>query len=98
MRPRKAEKEAMISLLERDHEDVESLATDALNLAWSHLIERQWWSVMINQPGVAVTAHGPFESVSQCEKFIKAFPAAVKNAVPLIFRMDGITTVEVSDD
>lgn len=88
----------MISLLEQDHEDVESLAHEALTLAWSHLIDRQWWSVMISQPGVALTAHGPFESVAQCEKFIKAFPAAVKNARPMIFRMDGITTVEVSND
>lgn len=98
MRPRKAEKEAMSSLLERDHEDVESLASEALSLAWSHLIDRDWWCCIINQPGVAVTAHGPFESVSQAEKYLKNFPAAVKNARPYMFRMHGITTVEVSDD
>lgn len=98
MRPRKAEREAMVKLLETEHDDIELLASEALNLAWDHLIDRQWWSVIINQPGVAVTAHGPFESVSQCERFIKVFPAAVKNAVPLIFRLDGINTVEGAND
>lgn len=98
MRARKAEREAMIKLLESDHEDVESLAVEALDLAWSHLIDRQWWSAIIVQRGVAVTAHGPFESVAQCEKFLKAFPAAVPDAKPMIFRLDGINTVEMAND
>lgn len=82
----------MVLLLERDHEDVESLANEALSLAWSHLIDRQWWCCIINQPGVAVTAHGPFESVAQTEKYLKNFPAAVTDARPYIFRMDGVST------
>lgn len=96
MRVRKAEREAMTALLEADHEDVESLASEALMVAWEKLIDRDWWCVIISQPGVAVTAHGPFESIANCEKYLKAFPAAVANAKPFIFRMQSSTTCGVT--
>lgn len=69
MRVRKQEREAMISLLDQQHEDVESLASSALLLAWHHLINREWWCVVFFQPGVATTLHGPFESENMARKF-----------------------------
>lgn len=70
MRPRKAEREAVVRLLDREHDDVDSLAGDVLQLAWSHLLQREWFAVVFHQPRVWTTVHGPFESRNVAEKFI----------------------------
>lgn len=71
MRPRKAEREAMADLLSEDHLDVETLAADALSLAWDSMMRRDWWTVAFHQPGVGTTLHGPFESQAQASKYVK---------------------------
>lgn len=99
MRPRKAEVDAVVALLEAEHEDVGILAKEVLSLAWDKLIDREWWCVILNQPGVAVTAHGPFESKTVLERYLKKYPAAVKEPRGYMFRMMGVTSVEgVEDD
>ena len=99
MRPRKAEVDAVVALLEAEHEDVGILAKEVLSLAWDKLIGREWWCVILNQPGVAVTAHGPFESKTVLERYLKKYPAAVKEPRGYMFRMMGVTSVEgVEDD
>lgn len=70
MRVRKGERDAMVALLEADHEDVEALATDVLNLAWSTMMDRAWWCVLHQQPGVWMSTHGPFESKAQADKYM----------------------------
>lgn len=94
MRPRKAEVDAMVALLEAEHEDVGIMAKDVLSLAWDKLIDRDWWCVILNQPGVAVTAHGPFESKTVAERYLKKYPAAVVEPRVYMFRMMGVTSVE----
>lgn len=76
MRPRKAEVEAMVALLDAEHADIEQLAKQALALAWDLAAERKRYGLIIDQPGVGVTIHGPFESDSQVSKFIASFPFA----------------------
>ena len=94
MRPRKAEVDAVVALLEAEHEDVGILAKEVLSLAWDKLIDREWWCVILNQPGVAVTAHGPFESKTVAERYLKKYPAAVAEPRVYMFRMMGVTSVE----
>lgn len=90
MRVRKDEREAMVRLLEEEHEDVEALSSDVLMLAWSALLDREWWSVLHFQPGVWTSTHGPFESRAQALKYIttvlvSAGPEPTKAiAVPMI--------------
>jgi hypothetical protein len=91
--------DAVVALLEAEHEDVGILAKEVLSLAWDKLIDREWWCVILNQPGVAVTAHGPFESKTVLERYLKKYPAAVKEPRGYMFRMMGVTSVEgVEDD
>lgn len=98
MRPRKAEIDAMVALLEAEHEDVGVMAKDVLSLAWDKLIDRDWWCVILNQPGVATTAHGPFESKAVVERYLKKYPAAVAEPRVYMFRMMGVTSVEGAQD
>lgn len=76
MRPRKAEVEAMIALLDAEYADVEALAKDALVRAWELAEARKRYGVVIDQPGVGVTLHGPFDTTTQADRFLKAFPFA----------------------
>ncbi len=76
MRPRKAELEAVVALLDEPADDVESLARAVLMLAWDMLQARDRVGVVLDQPGVAVTLHGPFESRTQADRFLKAFTYA----------------------
>ena len=78
----------MLSLLEREHEDVEQLANVALTLAWSHLMHREWWCVVFHQPRVWTTVHGPFESRNVAEKYaIKYLVASVPDATASFLKM-----------
>lgn len=61
----------MIALLDQQHDDIDSLATAALLEAWHHLLNRQWYCVIFQQPGVGTTLHGPFESEAIASKFMK---------------------------
>lgn len=76
MRARKVEVEAMTALLEAEHEDVELLAKQALALAWSLADQRTRIGLVIDQPGVGVTLHGPFDSDSQVKRYVRDFPFA----------------------
>lgn len=76
MRPRKVEVEAMVALLEAEHDDIEVLAKQALGLAWSLADQRTRLGLIIDQPGVGVTMHGPFDSVPQVHRYIRSFPFA----------------------
>ena len=84
----------MVALLEAEHEDVGVMAKEVLSLAWDKLIDREWWCVILVQPGVAVTAHGPFESKAVVERYLKKYPAAVADPRGFMFRMMGVTSVE----
>lgn len=78
----------MVSLLEREHEDVEQLAGDVLNMAWSHLLHREWWCVVFHQPRVWSTVHGPFESRNVAEKYVtNRLVAASDGATASIVRL-----------
>jgi hypothetical protein len=76
VRPRKAEVEAMVRLLDNPADDVETLAKEVLGLAWALADARDRVGVVIDQPGVAVTLHGPFDSVTQAHRFLDVFPFA----------------------
>lgn len=75
-RPRKAEVEAMVDLLDRDWEDITDTAKAVLALAWELADARDHFGMVLDQPGVAVTLHGPFDSRSQADKFLRTFPLA----------------------
>ena len=79
----------MVALLEREHEDVETLALHALHLAWSHLVQRDWWCVVFYQPGVWTTIHGPFDSRNMAEKFTGTLDAATHESHAVVVRMSG---------
>lgn len=66
----------MVALLDEPAVDVDQLARDVLLLAWELLQARDRVGVVIDQPGVAVTVHGPFESRSQADRFVRGFPFA----------------------
>lgn len=66
----------MVALLDTPSDDVESLARDALTLAWSLAQARPRVGMVIDQPGVGVTLHGPFDSQAQASKFLRGFPFA----------------------
>ena len=76
MKPRKAELESMVALLDTPSDDVESLARDVLTLAWSLAGARSRVGMVIDQPGVGVTLHGPFDSHAQASRFLRGFPFA----------------------
>lgn len=95
---RKAEREAMVALLESDHEDVEALAGEALKLAWSHLMQRQWWCGVLYQPRVGTKLHGPFESQSMAFRFAHTLAAADQDAVYAVHRLyDSSVTLTLED-
>lgn len=78
----------MLALLDREHADVESLASEALTLAWSSLLQREWWCVVFHQPRVWTTVHGPFESRNVAEKYaVKHLVASVPDATASFLKM-----------
>lgn len=66
----------MVDLLDREWSDLDDMARAVLTLAWQLADARTHVGVVIDQPGVAVTLHGPFDSRSQADKFLKGFPFA----------------------
>lgn len=76
MRPRKNEVEAMVALLDREADDIDVVAKQALTLAWDLAAQRKRFGVVIYQPGVSVTCHGPFETVNQADRFLTTFVGA----------------------
>ena len=76
MRPRKGEVEAMVALLDAPASDIDQLAKDALALAWDAAADRDQYGVVVDQPGVGVSLHGPFASTSEARRFLDRFPFA----------------------
>lgn len=70
MRPRAAEVKAMTALLDAEHHDVEQLAREALALAWELLRQREQWCLVLEQPSVGLTVHGPGSSAAEVTKAI----------------------------
>lgn len=66
----------MAALLDAPADDVDQLAKDALSLAWDAAMVRDWYGLVIDQPGVGVSLHGPFESSSAARRFLDRFPFA----------------------
>lgn len=66
----------MVDLLDRDWEDITDTAKAVLALAWELADARDHIGVVIDQPGVAVTLHGPFDSKSEANRFLNGFPFA----------------------
>lgn len=88
----------MVALLDAPAEDIDQLAKDALALAWDAAAKRDRFGVVIDQPGVAVTLHGPFNTVTEARRFVDRFPfAGPARPRVLVQRMttDGDTTEEV---
>lgn len=98
MRPRKHEVDAIVGLLDEPADDVESLAKAVLTLAWDLLQARDRVGVVLDQPGVAVTLHGPFESRVQANRFLQGFTAAgPERARVLVAPMTGTAPVTDMD-
>lgn len=88
----------MVALLDAPADDIGQLAKDALALAWDAAAKREQYGLVIDQPGVGVSLHGPFASPSQAHKFLDRFPfAGPARPRVLVQRMttDGDTTEEV---
>lgn len=88
----------MVALLDAPADDIDQLAKDALALAWDAAARRDQYGVVIDQPGVGVSLHGPFTSPSQARRFLDRFPfAGPARPRVLVQRMttDGDTTEEV---
>lgn len=66
----------MVALLDAEWADVEALAKEALVTAWELAEKRKRYGIVLDQPGVGVTLHGPFDSESQASRFLKGFPFA----------------------
>lgn len=66
----------MVALLDAPADDVEQLAKDALTLAWDLVEQRDRYGLIIDQPGVGVTLHGPFTTSSEARRFLDRFPFA----------------------
>lgn len=66
----------MVALLDAPADDVDQLAKDALALAWDLADQRDRYGLVIDQPGVAVTLHGPFTTSSEARRFLDGFPFA----------------------
>lgn len=66
----------MVALLDSPAEDIEQLAKDALVLAWDAAMVRDRYGLIIDQPGVGVSLHGPFDSSSAARRFLDRFPFA----------------------
>lgn len=66
----------MVALLDAPAGDVETLARDVLAAAWSMLGERTRYGLVLDQPGVGVTLHGPFDTRAQADKWLRGFPLA----------------------
>lgn len=60
----------MTALLDAEHADVEQLAREALTLAWELLGQREQWCLVLEQPAVGITVHGPASSPAEITKAI----------------------------
>ena len=93
--------EAMVKLLDADVPiSLEDMARDVFELAWMIHDARPKMGIIIDQPGVGVTLHGPFETPAQAQKYLTRFPfAGPGRPRVLITRMqrgDGDSTEEES--
>lgn len=66
----------MVALLDAPASDIDQLARDALALAWSAASRRERYGLVIDQPGVGVTLHGPFNTTTEARRFLDRFPFA----------------------
>lgn len=66
----------MVALLDSPADDIDQLAKDALALAWDAASRRDQYGLVIDQPGVGVSLHGPFESSTAARRFLERFPFA----------------------
>lgn len=66
----------MVDLLDREWSDLDDMARAVLVLAWELADARTHVGVVIDQPGVAVTLHGPFDSQSEAGRYVRTFPFA----------------------
>jgi hypothetical protein len=93
MRPRAAEIKAMTALLEAEHPDVESLAKQALTLAWELAEQRDRYCLIFDQPGVGVAVYGPGTTRNEVTKAIgkQVIAAGPQPARALILRMTSLS-------
>lgn len=66
----------MVALLDAAHGDVAELARQVLVTAWGMAAQRQRFGLVLDQPGVGVTLHGPFDTRHQAETWLRKFPLA----------------------
>lgn len=67
----------MVRLLDADVPiSLDDMARDVLELAWMLAEGRPKMGIIIDQPGVGVTLHGPFETPAQAQKYLTRFPFA----------------------
>ena len=93
--------EAMVRLLDADVPiSLDDMARDVFELAWMIHAGRPKMAIIIDQPGVGVTVHGPFETPAQAQKYLTRFPfAGPARPRVLITRMisgDGDSALEES--
>lgn len=70
MRPRVAEIRAVTALLDREWDDVESLAAAVLTEAMEMLSKREWWTVVASDKRLGVFVYGPYETRTKATKAI----------------------------
>lgn len=68
MRGRKKELDAIVALLEQEHEDVVELADKVWKLVDDYRRSRELYVVGIEHVGVATLVYGAYESMAQVEK------------------------------
>ena len=69
--------EMMVKLLDADVPiALDDMARDVFELAWLIHDARPKMGIIIDQPGVGVTLHGPFETPAQAQKYLGSFPFA----------------------
>lgn len=79
----------MVALLEAEHDDVGVMAKEVLSLAWEHFWARDFWCCILIQPGVAVSAHGPYESEAALRRGVgkDVVAAGPDKGIGKVFRM-----------
>lgn len=86
----------MRELLDREWDDVDDLAAAVLTQAWQEFTRRGVWCVVMDAPGVGVSAHGPYQSKTEAMKVIGSEivapgPGSASAYVRVLLRPDGNT-------
>src|SRR5690348_9149006 len=88
--PRKAEVEAVVSILETDNEydTLESMAKDIIETVYERFLEREWYAYGVQFDGLSI-GYGPFTSANEAGKFRKRLALGLPDGLAKLYSPAG---------